>query len=59
MDVSRSVLHQTYHLPDASNEARAVDDVLQRCLAKDPSMRFASADALRQALIPALRRVVS
>jgi eukaryotic-like serine/threonine-protein kinase len=59
MDVSRAVLHQTYHLPGESPGALAVDDVLQQCLAKDPSMRFASADALRQALIPALRSVVS
>jgi serine/threonine-protein kinase len=55
LDVSRAVLHQTYHLPATSPGSLAVDAVLQRCLAKDPSSRFSSAEALRQTLIPTLR----
>jgi len=55
LDVSRAVLHQTYHLPATSPGSLAVDAVLQRCLEKDPSSRFSSAEALRQTLIPTLR----
>src|SRR4030095_7146066 len=54
-DASLAVLHQPYHLPVTTAEGVAVDEVLQRCLAKDPSERFASAGALREVLIPALR----
>jgi serine/threonine protein kinase len=55
-DASLAVLHQPYHLPGTTAEGIAVDEVLQRCLAKDPSERFASAGSLREVLIPALRR---
>jgi serine/threonine-protein kinase len=55
VDISRAVLHHAYHLPGTSPVVLAVDEILQRCLAKDPSSRFASAAALSQALIPALR----
>jgi serine/threonine-protein kinase len=56
-DLSRAVLHQPYHLPGISADALAIDDVLQRCLAKDPSARVASAEALRRLLAPVLRPV--
>jgi hypothetical protein len=55
-DVTRAVLTETYHLPGASPGLLAVDEALQQCLARDPSERIASADSLRQVLIPALRR---
>jgi serine/threonine protein kinase len=55
-DVSLAVLNQSYHLPGTSLEMLAIDEALQRCLTKDPSARIASAESLRQVLIPALRR---
>lgn len=55
-DVSLAVLHQPYHLPSTSPDVLGIDEVLQRCLAKNPSERIASAESLRQVLIPALRR---
>jgi hypothetical protein len=55
-DVSRAVSHQAYHLPDSSPGMLAIDEALQRCLAKDPSARINSAATLRQLIIPALRR---
>ena len=54
-DVSLAVLHQPYHLPATSPAALAIDEILQRCLAKDRSLRFDSAESLRQILVPALR----
>jgi serine/threonine-protein kinase len=47
----RSVLHDTYHLENASG----LDAVLQRGLAKQKEARWESAEAFRAALIPALR----
>ena len=55
-DVSLAVLNQSYHLPGTSPDVLAIDEALQRCLEKDPSQRIASAESLRQLLIPALRR---
>ena len=49
------MLHDVYHLPGSSPEIRALDELLQRCLAKEPQDRFSSAEALRGELIPALR----
>ena len=54
-DLSRAVLHQPYHLPGVSPDVLAIDAVLQRCLARDPSARIASAETLRHALMPLLR----
>jgi serine/threonine-protein kinase len=54
-DVSLAVLHQSYHLPGNLPEALGIDAILQRCLAKDRAERFASAESLRQVLVPALR----
>jgi serine/threonine protein kinase len=53
--LSRAVLHSDYHLPCSTPEGAAVDDLLQRCLAKDPVDRIESAAKLRSELIPALR----
>ena len=46
--------HQAYRLPGSSPPARAVGDLLQRCLAADPGDRPASAAALRAELVPLL-----
>jgi serine/threonine protein kinase len=56
-DVSRAVLNQAYRLPATSPSLVAIDATLQRCLAKDPSERVASAESVREVLIPALRRL--
>ena len=50
-----AVLHGSYHLEGASKESKSLDEVLQRCLAKDPTERFASVAQTQQALIPAIR----
>ena len=55
-DHLRAVVQEVYHLPCSSPEHHAVDALLQRCLARSPKDRFASAEELRQELIPALRR---
>ncbi len=51
-----NILQGTYHLPDESPAAQQLDQVLQRCLAKDPEARFASVVELQRALGPALRQ---
>jgi serine/threonine protein kinase len=54
-ELFRAVMLDTYHLPGESPEIRALDEVLQRCLAKEPQNRIESAVILRQELIPILR----
>ena len=51
-----ALLRSAYHLPGDSPEQRALDVVLQRCLAKDPRDRYGSAAELATHLIPALAR---
>ena len=54
--VSLGVLYRPYHLSGTSPAELRVDEILQRCLAKDPSERIESSEALRRQLVPALRR---
>jgi serine/threonine protein kinase len=51
-----SLLRRDYCLPGDSTERRALDAVVQRCLAKDPRDRYGSAAELAAHLIPALER---
>lgn len=51
-----ALLHHEYHLPGQSPEVRALDAIVQRCLAKDPRDRYASAEELAADLIPAVAR---
>jgi serine/threonine-protein kinase len=51
-----SLLHVTYHLPGEGPEVEALDAVLQRCIAREIGARFPSVLAMREALIPAMRR---
>jgi eukaryotic-like serine/threonine-protein kinase len=51
-----ALLHNDYHLPGASPEIRALDVVIQRCLAKDVRDRYSSASELAKDLVPALAR---
>jgi serine/threonine protein kinase len=54
-DVTRAVLRDPYHLPFTSPDAKAIDEVLQRCIAKNAGERYSSASDLRAELIPCLR----
>jgi hypothetical protein len=51
-----NILEQQFHLPDQSPQAQRLDAVLQKCLAKEPSERIASAADLQHELIPAMRQ---
>ena len=49
------ILHSSFHLQDDSPAAQRLDQKLQKCLAKDPPQRYATAARMRQELIPAIR----
>jgi hypothetical protein len=51
----RSTLQDEYRLPGFSPAARALDGIVQRCLAKSVDGRFPSVAMLQCALVPALR----
>ena len=55
-EVLTALLRSDYHLPGDSAETRALDAVVQRCIAKDPRDRYGSAAELSKDLIPALER---
>jgi serine/threonine protein kinase len=50
-----AVLQGSYHLEGDLMELKYLDDVLQKCLAKDPEQRFTSVAEVRRELIPAIR----
>jgi serine/threonine protein kinase len=49
-----AILSGSFHLPGELPAVRRLDEVLQRCLAKDRGQRFASVAAMQQELIPVL-----
>jgi hypothetical protein len=51
-----ALLRSEYHLLGTSAEIRALDAVVQRCLAKDPRDRYGSAAELATDLVPTLAR---
>ena len=51
-----ALLRSEYHLPGTSAEIRALDTVVQRCVAKDARDRYGSAAELAKDLVPALAR---
>jgi serine/threonine protein kinase len=58
-NLPRTLPEGQHHLPGSSPQARALDALLQKCLATDPRERYASAAMLRDDLIPALRALPS
>lgn len=57
--VATAIAHQPFRLPGDSPRIRALDDALQKCLAKDADQRLGSAAELQRMLVPALRRCPS
>ena len=55
-EILTAVLQNEYHLPGETTEVRALDAVVQRCLAKDPRDRYGSSAELAKDLVPALAR---
>jgi serine/threonine-protein kinase len=55
-EIITSLLNSEYHLPGSSIEIRALDAVVQRCLAKDPRDRYSSASEAATELVPTLAR---
>jgi serine/threonine protein kinase len=53
-EILTTLLRSDYHLPGESVEIRALDAVVQRCLAKDPRDRYGSATEVAKDLVPAL-----
>jgi serine/threonine-protein kinase len=56
-EILMAVLNANYHLPRDTAEMRALDAIVQQCLAKDPRDRYGSAAELKNALIPMLSRL--
>ena len=50
-----AILGKPFHLEGEAPEVRALDAILQRCLAKERTGRFASVEEAHAALTPALR----
>lgn len=55
-EILLALLQNEYHLPGESAEIRALDIIVQRCLAKDPRDRYGSSAELAKDLVPALAR---
>jgi len=55
-EVLTAVLNSEYHLPGDSVEIRALDAVVQRCLAKDPRDRYGCVSEVAKELVPTLAR---
>jgi hypothetical protein len=55
-EILTTLLNSEYHLPGDSTEIRALDVIVQRCLAKDPRDRYGSATEVANELLLALAR---
>lgn len=53
-EILLALLQSEYHLPGDSAETRRIDDIVQRCVAKDPRDRYGTAANLATDLVPAL-----
>jgi serine/threonine-protein kinase len=58
-EVLRNILHGTFELAGSDPATQRLKRVLERCLAKERTSRFASAALLQSELIPALRQCPS
>jgi hypothetical protein len=54
-ELLNNILNQTFHLRGDTAESRRLDEIFQRCLAKDRGERYTSAAEMQQELIPAMR----
>ena len=52
--VFKAILQDAYHLSGEGSEIQRLNEVLQKCLAKDPADRFNSATEMQSELVPAL-----
>lgn len=48
------VVHEPFHLKSRPEEVHRLDEVLQKCLAKDPAERFVSVAEMQEELIPTI-----
>jgi eukaryotic-like serine/threonine-protein kinase len=55
-EILLALLQNEYHLPGESAEARALDGVVQQCLAKDARDRYGSVREMAGELVPAIAR---
>jgi serine/threonine-protein kinase len=53
-EILTSILHKSYHLTGSEKATAVLDQVLQKCLAKDRKQRYASVAELQRELIPAI-----
>jgi len=51
-----NILQSEFHIRGSSPEIRQLDEVLQKCLAKERERRYSSAVEMQKDLIPAIRR---
>jgi serine/threonine protein kinase len=51
-----AILHQPFHLKSSREEVHHLDEMLQKCLAKDRADRFASVATMHMELISAIER---
>ena len=58
-EMLHTLLHCPVHLESPEEPARALERILTKSLSYDPAHRFGSARELRQALVPALRRLTA
>lgn len=54
-EIFKAILHDSFHLKGNEPEIQRVDAALQKCIAKDPRQRYASALVMKNELIPAIK----
>jgi hypothetical protein len=57
-ELVRAILQGDWRLPGDSEEIRALDHALQRCLARDRDRRYRTIEEMQQAVIPAIRQIL-
>lgn len=54
-EIFKAILHDSFHLKGNEPEVQRMDGVLQKCIAKEPGERYASALEMKTELIPAIK----